>query len=335
MNDETKHPDDVHDEEPKETTEPVADEVEASAAEPDEAVAEPAGDEPVVDEAVAPAPAAEAEDDTGEDDDAEDPDDPDAALDRRVSRLTRRGFLTMGAAAAAGWLGWRWVETRDTEGGLPWPLRRGLEANRVLWESLYDDGRLAPTYPATAAETDPRVNGRRGLDRDADPAAWSLSLEGLAGGLAPLTLGLADVKRLPRVEVITELRCIEGWSMVVHWAGARFADFLAAYPPPTRDGGAGDPARHPDRLVRYVGLETPDRGYYVGLDMASALHPQTLLAYEINDQPLTWGHGAPLRLVVPIKYGIKSIKRVGKIFYTNQRPADFWAERKYDWHAGH
>jgi hypothetical protein len=329
VNDETKHPDDVHDDEPHEAEEPLADAVEpAAAAEPE--AAEPP--EPVEDAegaegaAAASAPAPAPADDDG---------DPADALERRVSRLTRRGFLTMGAAAAAGWLGWRWVETRQTEGGLPWPLRRGLEANRVLWESLYDDGRLVPTYPASAAEAEPRVNGRHGLDRDADPAAWRLRLEGMAGGLAPLTLGLADVKRLPRVEVITELRCIEGWSMVVHWAGARFADFISAYPPPRRDGGAGDPVRHPDRLVRYVGLETPDRGYYVGLDMASALHPQTLLAYEINGEPLTWDHGAPLRLVVPIKYGIKSLKRIGKIRYQDDRPADFWAERKYDWYAGH
>jgi DMSO/TMAO reductase YedYZ molybdopterin-dependent catalytic subunit len=82
-------------------------------------------------------------------------------------------------------------------------------------------------------------------------------------------------------------------------------------------------------------METPDRGYYVGLDMQSAAHPQTLLAYELNGQPLTWQHGAPLRLAIPVKYGIKNIKRLGVIRYTNVRPADYWAERGYDWYAGH
>ncbi len=69
--------------------------------------------------------------------------------------------------------------------------------------------------------------------------------------------------------------------------------------------------------------------------MASALHPQTLLAYEMAGSALTLEHGAPLRLVTPVKYGIKSIKRIGTIRFTNDRPADYWAERGYDWYAGH
>jgi DMSO/TMAO reductase YedYZ molybdopterin-dependent catalytic subunit len=55
----------------------------------------------------------------------------------------------------------------------------------------------------------------------------------------------------------------------------------------------------------------------------------------MNDKPLDWHHGAPLRLAIPVKYGIKNIKRIGTIRYTNVRPADFWAERGYDWYAGH
>ena len=84
-----------------------------------------------------------------------------------------------------------------------------------------------------------------------------------------------------------------------------------------------------------MSLETPDGAYYVGLDMASALHPQTLLCYEMNGVPLTPEHGAPLRLYVPVKYGIKSIKRLGKISYADRRPTDFWAERGYDGYSGH
>jgi len=83
-----------------------------------------------------------------------------------------------------------------------------------------------------------------------------------------------------------------------------------------------------------VGLETPDSGYYVGLDSDSALHPQTLLCYEMQGAPLTPAHGAPLRLVTPVKYGIKNIKRIGAIKFQDNRPADFWAEQGYDWYAG-
>ncbi len=151
-----------------------------------------------------------------------------------------------------------------------------------------------------------------------------------------LLLTLDDIRGLPRVEMTTELKCIEGWSTIVNWAGASFADFAARYQPPTREGGgAPDVRARPQALVRYVGLETPDGGYYVGMDMASALHPQTLLCYEMNGRPLTPEHGAPLRLVTPVKYGIKHIKRIGRITFTDERPGDFWAERGYDWYSGH
>jgi DMSO/TMAO reductase YedYZ molybdopterin-dependent catalytic subunit len=140
-----------------------------------------------------------------------------------------------------------------------------------------------------------------------------------------VSLTLDAIKALPRVEMVTELKCIEGWSVVVQWAGARFADFVAKYPPQTESG----------RPPEYVSLLTPDGKYFVGLDMASAMHPQTLLCYEMNGAPLAQEHGAPLRLVTPVKYGIKHIKRIGVIRFTNERPIDYWAQRGYDWYAGH
>ena len=88
-------------------------------------------------------------------------------------------------------------------------------------------------------------------------------------------------------------------------------------------------------MLRYVKMSTPDGAYYVGLDVASALHPQTLLCYEMNGDPLSPAHGRPLRLAIPVKYGIKNIKRIGTIAFTDARPTDYWAERGYDWYAGH
>jgi len=84
-------------------------------------------------------------------------------------------------------------------------------------------------------------------------------------------------------------------------------------------------------------MTTPDAKYYVGWDMPSILHPQTLLAYEMNGEPLKPENGAPLRIASPTKYGIKQIKRIGRIEFTNERPRDFWAEPQwgYDWYAGH
>ena len=132
----------------------------------------------------------------------------------------------------------------------------------------------------------------------------------------------------------TELKCIESWSAVVHWARARLSDSLARYPLATRSGCPADPLNPPADFAPYVAVLTPDEQYYVGLDMHSALHPQTLLCYEMNGAPLT-SHGAPLRLVTPLKYGIKRLKRIGTIAFADTRPKDHWAELGYDWDAGH
>ena len=239
------------------------------------------------------------------------------AVDRELARLSRRGFLTAGIATAGMVAGWKWLNSRPQEDGLPWPLRRMLGINERIAEGYFSTARLSPTF--SQRQVRPlRLNGNLGLDPSFDPASWQLRIEGAA---RPATLSMNDVRALPRHEQITEFRCIEGWSVIVHWTGARLADLMARFPPAQK--------------TRFVSLETPDRGYYVGLDMASAVHPQTLLAYELNGEPLTRDHGAPLRLAIPVKYGIKNIKRIGTIRYTDVRPADFWAERGYDWYAGH
>ena len=253
--------------------------------------------------------------------------------ERQIRRLTRRGFLWGAGAGLAGLAGGYGRRTRPADGGVAWPLRRVLEFNEQLSRAYFRPTRLAPTFaPALARE--PRVNGALGLGAGFDPAGWKLHAVGAAGGPV-LELTLEDIKALPRVEMVTELKCIEGWSVVVHWAGARLADFAARYGLATRSGKPPASPEGPDDLARYVGLETPDGGYYVGLDMPSALHAQTLLCYEMNGAPLTLDHGGPLRLVTTLKYGIKSLKRIGTIAFTDRRPRDFWAERGYDWYAGH
>ncbi|WP_317175281.1 molybdopterin-dependent oxidoreductase [Pedobacter roseus] len=84
----------------------------------------------------------------------------------------------------------------------------------------------------------------------------------------------------------------------------------------------------------YMGLETPNGEYYVGLERDSVLHPQTILAYEMNGKPITSDHGAPLRLIIPVKYGIKNLKRIGLMSFSDQRPKDYWAEQGYDYYSG-
>jgi DMSO/TMAO reductase YedYZ molybdopterin-dependent catalytic subunit len=237
---------------------------------------------------------------------------------REMQRRTRRGFVIGGLSALAGTAGLLWLTNSAEEGGTPWPQRRVLDFNARLWHTYLNDARLMPSYaPKDVRPLKP--NGDIGLTDPID-AAWKIDL---TTGFGPvLTLGLADVQALPRVEMITRFCCIEGWSTVTRWTGARFSDFTRKF----------FPQSHP--LPRYVYLTTPDNQYYVGLDMKSALHPQTLLAYEHDGAPLTPEHGAPLRLVTPIKYGIKNIKRIGGIQFTDKRPRDYWADEGYDWFAG-
>lgn len=239
---------------------------------------------------------------------------------REMACRSRRGFLVAGASVIAAYGGWRWLKSSADADGIPSPLRRAHEFNERLTRAYFSRERTVRTFPSAQTQT-PRVNGDFGLSQDFDPASWQLRVTGSSKDSSELRLTLDDIKQLPRTEMKTELKCIEGWSDMGHWAGARFADFAARHAATTGSG--------------YVSLATPDGGYYVGLDIESALHPQTLLCYEMGGQPLTPEHGAPLRLYVPVKYGIKSLKRIGAIRFTDERPADFWAERGYDWYSGH
>jgi DMSO/TMAO reductase YedYZ molybdopterin-dependent catalytic subunit len=249
-----------------------------------------------------------------------------------VRRMTRRGFLVGGGAAAAGATVYTLVYNAAREDGIPWPLRRVLRFNERVGEAAFRRGQLSPQFSVDRA-VEPRINGHVGLADNFDTAAWRLAVE--QPGKPPARLELDAIKKLPRTEIVTELRCVEGWSEVVQWAGVSLFDFATHYRLGTRSGTAPDPDGKADDLLPYVSLETPGGGYYVGLDAASALHPQTLLCYEMNGEPLTAGHGAPLRLAIPVKYGIKNIKRIGTVRFTEARPADYWAERGYDWYAGH
>ena len=250
-----------------------------------------------------------------------------------LQRRTRRAFLTAGAAGIAGVLGLTWVYTREKTGELPWPLRKVLGGNEKIWRGVFNGERLGENPPAPPVGTASRVNGDYGLDDEVDPASWRLSVSA-AGGGKPVTLSMNELRKMPMTQATAVFKCIEGWSEPIAYGGVRFADFLAASGTGTRDGRPWAPGASTGNLFSYAGLETPDGQYYVSLDMESLLHPKTILATEINGTPLDDEHGAPLRLVVPVKYGIKSLKRIGKIVFADTRPRDYWAEEGYDWYAG-
>ncbi len=181
--------------------------------------------------------------------------------------------------------------------------------------------KMAPLSAMGIAKEDENQTGRK--PRGLGEAGESDST------LSPNTPGLlllpSDItSRLKRYELVTQFKCIEGWSLIVHWAGYRMADFLEEYPPAKIDG----------KEPKYVYAETPDGDYYNGYDIYVMRHPQTLLVTEMMGEPLTQLHGAPFRLHLPTKYGYKQIKRVGLISYTNDKPDDYWTKLGYDWFAG-
>lgn len=122
--------------------------------------------------------------------------------------------------------------------------------------------------------------------------------------------------------------CVEGWSAIAWWSGLKFDDFLQAYPPVSQAKWA--------RIESSVNLDAygnPDP-YYASLDLATARQPQTLLATHYNGQPLTVDHGAPLRLRVPVKLGLKNVKAITRISYRKEEPKDYWAKRGYSRYDG-
>lgn len=283
-----------------------------------------------------------------------------AEAKKLMANRSRRTFLIGGAAALAGVFGWRWMPDAAKNA----LLTRTFRFNETVSQTFFDKDDLAPEFPRELATG--RVNGMIGLDSDLDAQAWRLQVVGLANpqqfpqysanitftgddnaprsmdtppapnaAVPGLLFTLDDIKSLPRINMTTELKCIEGWSVITNWMGVRFSDFAAQFFPALRQAGMPNLHNLPESLTKYVSLVTPDRGYYVGWDMPSILHPQTLLAYEMNGAPLTSEHGAPLRLVTTTKYGIKQLKRIGRIEFTNERPADYWAEQGYDWYSGH
>lgn len=203
------------------------------------------------------------------------------------------------------------------------PLHRyGFLWNEKVFSLLQSNKRLSVAKPTPSNAKEPRVNGMVGLESPLDLKSYRVYVD---QGEKHLTLMLPEFHALPKVGYTTDFRCIEGWSEETQFAGARFSEFMEAYKLGKKEDGS---------YYEYVGLETPDGKYYVSLDMESMLHPQTVLAYEMNEHALSLKNGAPLRLIIPIKYGIKSLKRVGRITFSDSRPPDYWANKGYDWYSG-
>jgi DMSO/TMAO reductase YedYZ molybdopterin-dependent catalytic subunit len=159
---------------------------------------------------------------------------------------------------------------------------------------------------------------------------WRLKVDGLVR--QPLALSLAALRALPARTQITRHDCVEGWSAIGKWTGVPLSQVLnLAQPRPE--------ARY---VVLYCAdeLEPHDGGYYESIDLIDAFHPQTLLAYALNDKPLAVANGAPLRLRVERQLGYKHakylmrIEMVAELAGIGKGRGGYWEDRGYEWYAG-
>ena len=231
---------------------------------------------------------------------------------------TRRNFLLGAAAAGAsaslsacGARGDAFQGTLDAVAGF----------NDRVSHALLSD-RLARTYPVsrrTPEEHFPMYYvSEGGAPMLKDPARWTLQVGGLVR--RPAVLTLEQVKALPRLTETIKHHCVEGWTAIATWTGARFAALADRVEPLPQ--------------AKYVAFRSFDSGYMNGWDLASTMHPQTILAYGFNDRELGVAHGAPLRLYSPIKLGYKLTKYLYSIEFTAERPGGYWEDQGYPWFGG-
>ena len=202
-------------------------------------------------------------------------------------------------------------------------VQRALAAisrfNDRVQAAIFNPNKLAPTFSEAEAAGEFRYNAWYGADKSPklQAADYRLYLSGLIANKQPWTV--EQLHALPQVTQITRHVCVEGWSAIGKWTGTPLRTFLERI-------GA-------DLTARYVGFECAD-GYYEGMDMASALHPQTLMAFRLGDDILPTRHGYPFKIRIPTKLGFKNPKFVTTLYVTNQQPRGFWTDRGYNWFSG-
>jgi len=229
-------------------------------------------------------------------------------LDRRAySKMSRRELLKLAPVAALGAFAIPAFRTPL--------LKAGLATSDWISGKLFRSGHLATTF-SDAELTPPDkfpINGYDVDDPEVDFAAWSLTVAGAVQ--KPGDYKLAQIQALPKITQNTRHVCVEGWDVIGRFGGVRLSDFLQSV-------GA-------DLSARFLSVECAD-DYYETLDMATALHPQTLLCYEMYDQPLTREHGAPLRLSIPTKVGYKQAKYLTDLKVTNVvQKFGYWEDQGY------
>jgi DMSO/TMAO reductase YedYZ molybdopterin-dependent catalytic subunit len=207
-------------------------------------------------------------------------------------------------------------------------VQRALLAPRLALAPEFSPGMITPTFKPNGS-IDPDDPDYVAL-RQNGFADWKLAVGGLVE--RPMSLSLADLRALPSRSQITRHDCVEGWSAIGKWTGVPLGHVLklAQLSPETRF------------IVLYCAdeLERNDGGYYESMDMHDAFHPQTLLAYGLNDKPLPVANGAPLRLRIERQLGYKHakylmrIEAVARLDDIHGGKGGYWEDRGYEWYAG-
>jgi DMSO/TMAO reductase YedYZ molybdopterin-dependent catalytic subunit len=200
----------------------------------------------------------------------------------------------------------------DPIGRLSIPINEGLQA-------LLLSQHPTPEFPLSAIEPNQLIvnsfNDTPAIDLD----RFRLKVTGEVTN--PLSLSMVDFQKLPLTSMVIRHVCVEGWAAVVQWGGVRLGDLLKL--------------AQPNAGAKYVYFQSAD-GYYGSWDLASCVHPQTLLAYQMNGKPLPPENGAPLRLAAPIKLGYKQSKWVNEVIVTSKLlpKRGYWEDMGYDWFGG-
>ncbi len=232
------------------------------------------------------------------------------------SHISRRQTLQLLGMSGIGYLlgGCDDSDLAARLGNLSEPLNRSFE------ELLVKPQLLIPEYPVSAI--DPQallLNSAEGIP-ELDFDAYRLIIDGEVD--QPIQLSLPQLNKLPQTSMVIQHVCVEGWAAFVQWGGVRLRDLaMLVKPKPS---------------ARYVIFQSADK-YYESWDLASALHPQTLLASSKNGEPLPIENGAPIRLAAPIKLGYKQSKWVTQITFSTQIPkgrGGYWEDQGYEWFGG-
>ena len=240
-----------------------------------------------------------------------------AANRRLVEAVDRRGVLR--GALSLGALSMLTACDVTNHDAVQAVLKTVSGFNDRVQAALFDPNRLAPTFDPSLVVKPPRFNAYYGIEdvQPVDLSTWRLELAGLVADKRPWNV--EQIRALPEQEVICRHICVEGWDYIGQWSGPNLKQFLQRV-------GA-------DTTAKYVAFHSAD-DYMESIDMATALHPQTLLATKYAGEHITDPFGSPLRLRMSTKLGFKNPKWITAIEVTNTYPGGYWADRGFNWFAG-